>query len=82
MLVDMFFQRYGWDWHTYEAQPEWLIEELVQVVRAEGVHHTLTQRRDHQGFLARTAPPPSPDRTREQLISEAAAAGFDVPGPS
>ena len=37
ILVDAFARHYGWDWHTIEAQPAWLIDLLPEVwsVRAE-----------------------------------------------
>ncbi len=34
-VMDGVFQRYGWDYHTFQAQPEWLIEELMMVLAAE-----------------------------------------------
>lgn len=37
IMVDAFASRYGWDWHTIEAQPAWLIDQLTELwaVRAE-----------------------------------------------
>jgi hypothetical protein len=39
MFLDFLYQRYGWDWHVYMAQPAEVMDELRELYRAEADIH-------------------------------------------
>jgi hypothetical protein len=77
-VLDMLFQRYGWDYDTYLAQPEHLIQELMEVIRAENDATTHANPRPH-GFNSDVYDKLD-ERTTEELLQEASRAGLPMPG--
>jgi hypothetical protein len=66
---DLFYRRYGWDYWTYMSQPDAEIEELQQLISAEGKAIA----------AAESKQPHAGDRSQEELLLQAHAAGLPVP---
>lgn len=67
-MLDAIFKRYGWDFWTYQDQPEWLIQELIQVMAAEGDHaKALRDKADGK---------PQPIEDHDEMMKAARAEGF------
>jgi hypothetical protein len=72
MALDFYLQRYGWDYWQYRDTPKDVLEELDQVIRAEGDYT--------EGLQGRGGMPPDPgERTNAEIVAQAAGAGLPMP---
>jgi len=76
-LLDFYFRRYKWDYWTYMAQPEWLIDELEEGIFPAEYEFENTKKDSTGSFAGRYAKP-----SNMSMPQALQALEFDMPSAS